>query len=50
MSEKGKTKLELPNYEEFSIEELHAGYLARLSTSRDMEADKVNMMKRKYDV
>jgi hypothetical protein len=48
--EKGKSKLELPNYEEFSAEELHAGYLSCLATSRDMEANLVNMTRRKYEV
>ena len=48
--EKGKAKLELPNYEEFSTEELHVGYLSHLSTSREMEADLVSMIKRKYKV
>lgn len=49
-TEKGKTKLELPNYEELSALDLHEAYLARLSTSRDMEAGMVNMLKRKYEV
>jgi hypothetical protein len=48
--EKGKTKLELPNYEELSAEELHASYLSRLATSRDMEAGLLNIMKKKYEV
>lgn len=48
--EKGKDKLELPSYEEFSAEELHAGYLSCLSTSRDLEASLVNTLKRKYEV
>ena len=47
LSEKGKAKLELPSYEEFSTKEFHAGYLSRLSTSRDLEVGLVNMMKRK---
>lgn len=49
-SEKGKTKLDLPNLEDLSADELHQGYLTRLSTSRDMEASMVNMLKRKYEV
>ncbi|KAE8786375.1 hypothetical protein D1007_39825 [Hordeum vulgare] len=50
MLDKGKGKLELPGYVDFSAEELHAGFLSRLSTSWDMEAILVNMMKRKYEV
>lgn len=48
--EKGKSKLELPIYEGLSAEELHAGYLSCLATSRDMEASLVSMMKKKYEV
>ncbi|XP_040244317.2 uncharacterized protein [Aegilops tauschii subsp. strangulata] len=47
--EKGKTKLELPNYEALSAEEVYAGYLSRLNTSRDMEASLVQIMKQKYE-
>lgn len=50
LSEKGQSKLELPNFDDFSTDELHVGYLSRLSTSWDMEASMVNMMKRKYEV
>ena len=48
--EKGKSKLELPNYEDFSMDELHASYLSRLPTRRDMEASLVSLMKKKYEV
>ena len=30
--EKGKSKLDLPSYEDLSVEDLHAGYLSRLAT------------------
>jgi hypothetical protein len=49
-AEKRKTKLELPILEELSAADIHELYLARLSTSREMEANMVNMLKRKYDV
>lgn len=45
-----KAKLDFPHYERLSAEELHAGYLSRLSASRDMEASLVGMMKKKYEV
>jgi hypothetical protein len=48
--EKNKTKLDLQDYATFSASELHAGYLSRLHTSRDMEAGLVNLMKKKYEV
>ena len=50
LQEKGKTKLELPNYESFSVEDLHAACLDRLATSREMEIGLVSMMKNKYEV
>lgn len=50
LPEKEKTKLDLPNYEGISAEELHVGYLNRLFTSRDMEASLVSMMRKKYEV
>lgn len=40
----------LPSLEELSAADLHEAYLTRLSTSRDMEASMVNMLKRKYEV
>jgi hypothetical protein len=49
-AEKGKTKLELPMLEELSAADIHVLYLTRLSTSREMEANMVNMLKRKYEV
>ncbi|KAE8807957.1 hypothetical protein D1007_15637 [Hordeum vulgare] len=41
---KGKSKEELTNIEKLDFEEVHAGYLNRLSTSRDLEASLVNMV------
>ena len=41
-----KSKLKLPNFDDFSADELHTDYLSLLSTSQDMEASMVNMMKR----
>jgi hypothetical protein len=49
-AEKGKAKLELPMLEELSTVDIHELYLTRLSTSREMEANMVNMLKRKYEV
>jgi hypothetical protein len=49
-SEKWKVKLELSNIQDLSADGLRQGYLSRLSTSRDMEASMVNMVKRKYVV
>ncbi|KAI4973391.1 hypothetical protein ZWY2020_035652 [Hordeum vulgare] len=46
---KGNAALELPNIEKLNFKELHAGYLNRLSTSRDLEASLVNMMKKRYE-
>jgi hypothetical protein len=48
--ERNKAKLNLQDYATFSANELHAGYLSRLHTSRDMEAGLVNLMKKKYEV
>ena len=48
--EKEKAKLDLPNLEQLAADELHSGYLSRLAASRDMEANLVGMMKRKYEV
>ena len=50
MPEKGKAKLELPNFEDIRADELHQGYFTQLSSSRDMEASLLNMLKRKYEV
>jgi hypothetical protein len=49
-SEKGKAKLDLESYAVFSASEIHAGYLNRLHTSRDLEASLVNLMKERYEV
>jgi hypothetical protein len=49
-SSKGKFKLELPNFEELSVEEIHQGYLTRLSLSQDAGANMINMLKRRYEV
>jgi hypothetical protein len=49
-AEKGKAKLELPILEELSAADIHELYLTRLSTSREMEANMVNMLKKKYEV
>ena len=49
-SEKGKEKLELPNFEDLSTADLHEAYLTRLSVSREMEVSLVNMLKKKYEV
>ena len=48
--ENGKAKLDLDNYTNFYASELHAGNLSRIHTSRDMEADLVNLMKQNYEV
>jgi hypothetical protein len=49
-AEKWKTKLELPSLDDLSAADVHELYLTRLSTSREMEANMVNMLKRKYEV
>ena len=48
--EKGKWKLDLESYAGFNASEIHAGYLSRLHTSRDMEAGPVNLMKERFEV
>jgi hypothetical protein len=48
--ERGNTKLDLPNCEALSTEEVYVGHLSRLNTSRDMEASLVQIMKEKYEV
>ena len=48
--EKDRNKLDLPNLEKLTADELHSGYLSRLAASRDMEAKLVDMMKKKYEV
>lgn len=47
---KGKAKLEFPNLECMNVEELHQGFLTRLSKSRDSEISMINMLKKKYEV
>jgi hypothetical protein len=49
-AEKGKTKLELPSLDDLSAPDVHELYLTRLSTNRELEANMVNMLKRKYEV
>jgi hypothetical protein len=44
-AEKGKWKLDLKSYAQFNAQEIHAGYLNRLHTSRDLEAGLVSLMK-----
>ena len=46
----GKLKLDLESYAAFSASKIHAGYLNRLRTSRDLEAGLVNLMKERYEV
>jgi hypothetical protein len=48
--DKGKLKLDLESYAGFSASDIHAGYLNRLHTSRDLEAGLVNLMKERYEV
>lgn len=50
MLAKGKAKLEVPNFEEISVDNLHQQYLIRLPESRDAEINMVNTLKRKYEV
>ena len=49
-ADRSKMNLYLQNYADFSAGELHAGYLSRLHTSREMEAGLVNLMRQKYEV
>ena len=44
--EKGKAKLDLESYSSFSAGDIYVGYLSRLNTSQDMEADLVELMKK----
>lgn len=46
----GKLKLDLENYAAHSAVDIHAGYLNRLHTSRELEAGLVNLMKECYEV
>jgi hypothetical protein len=45
-----KFEFEFPSLEKLTADELHAGYLNRLTTSRNLELKLVNMMKKKYEV
>ena len=47
---KGKWNADLSNYAHLNAQDLHSGFLNRLYTSRDYEADLVNMMKERYEV
>jgi hypothetical protein len=49
-ADKGKWKLDLEDYAQFNTQELHAGYLNRLYTSRDFEAGLVKLMKERFEV
>ena len=48
--DKGKWKVDLEGYSQFSAQEIHSGYLNRLHTSRDFEAGLVNLMKERFEV
>jgi hypothetical protein len=48
--DKGKAKLDLESYAALSASDIHAVYLNRLHTSRDLEAGLVNLMKECYEV
>jgi hypothetical protein len=45
-----KLEFEFPVLEKLTANELHAGYLNRLTTSRNMELKLVGLMKKKYEV
>ena len=48
--DKGKWKVDLESYTQFSAQDIHSGYLSRLYTSRDFQAGLVNLMKECYEV
>ena len=48
--DKGKWKVDLESYAQFSTQDIHSGYLNHLYTSRDFEAGLVNLMKERYEV
>ena len=50
VDDKGKWKVDLESYAQFSAQEIHSGYMNRLYTSRDFEASLVNLMKDRYEV
>lgn len=45
-----KFDIELPALEKMSMDDLHASYITRLSTSRDMESRLVSLMRKKHEV
>jgi hypothetical protein len=45
-----RIEFELPVLEKLTADELHAGFLNRLNSSRNMELKLVNLMKKKYEV
>ncbi|XP_037467955.1 uncharacterized protein LOC119340158 [Triticum dicoccoides] len=47
--DKGKWKVDLESYAQFSAQDTHSGYLNHLYTSRDFEAGLVNLMKERYE-
>ena len=47
--DKGKWKVDLESYAQFSAQDIHSGYLNRLYSSRDFEAGLVNLMKDRYE-
>ena len=47
---KKKTETDMSKYANLSAQDLHSGFLNRLYTSRDNEADLVNLMKERYEV
>src|SRR3954469_17217923 len=47
---KGKWDVDLATYSALSAQDIHSGYLNRLYTSRDYEANLVRMMKEKFEV
>ena len=49
-ADKGKWKLDVENYAQYSAQEIHSGYLSRLYSSRDFEAGLVNLMKERFEV
>ena len=48
--DKGKWKVNLEGYSQFSAQEIHSSYLNRLHTSRDFEVGLVNLMKERFEV
>ena len=42
--------MDLQDYAQFNPSELHADYVSRLHTNRDMEAGLVNLMRQKREV